>query len=202
MSEQVARLDFREAEGRREGTRIAIDPARLWHKLDELLGLLNARYHLRSAEWLSSRVTLRGRPHVSNEGRIRLGDRVRLVSTLAPLELVTLEGGVIEIGDRTFINYGSSLVASSRIKVGAECLIGSHVQIMDCDFHRVEDKTWDTTGRPISLGDRVWIANRAILLRGISVGDDAVVATGSVVTKDVLPRTVVAGNPARVVRTF
>ena len=58
MSEQVARLDFREAEGRREGTRIAIDPARLWHKLDELLALLNARYHLRSAEWLSSRVTL------------------------------------------------------------------------------------------------------------------------------------------------
>src|SRR5207244_13071654 len=93
ISEQVARLDFGEAEERREGTRIAIDPARLWHKLDELLALLSARYPLRSAEWLSPRVTLRGRPHVSNEGRIRLGDRVRLVSTLARLELVTLEDG-------------------------------------------------------------------------------------------------------------
>ena len=74
--------------------------------------------------------------------------------------------------------------------------------IMDCDFHRVEDKAWDTTGVPIIIEDRVWISNRSIVLKGVRIGHDAVVAAGSVVTRDVPPRTVVAGVPARVVRTF
>ncbi len=74
--------------------------------------------------------------------------------------------------------------------------------IMDSDFHRVEDKSWDTSGVPIILEDRVWIGNRSIVLKGVRIGHDAVVAAGSVVTHDVPPRTVVAGVPARVVRTF
>jgi maltose O-acetyltransferase len=66
----------------------------------------------------------------------------------------------------------------------------------------VEDKSWDTTGQPIVLEDRVWLANRSIVLKGVTIGHDAVVAAGAVVTRDVPPRTVVAGNPARVVREF
>jgi acetyltransferase-like isoleucine patch superfamily enzyme len=163
---------------------------------------LNARVQLRSAEFRSSRVTLHGRAVISNEGRITLGDRVRLVSTVATLELATLPGGHLEIGDNVFINYGCSVSSSSHVKIGNDCLIGSHVMIMDCDFHRVEDKSWDTTGVPIIIEDRVWISNRAIILKGVRIGHDSVVAAGSVVTKDVPPRTVVAGSPARVVREF
>jgi acetyltransferase-like isoleucine patch superfamily enzyme len=164
--------------------------------------LLNARVQLRSAEFRGKRVTLRGRAVISNEGRITLGDRVRLVSTVATLELATLPGGHLEIGDNVFINYGCSLSSSNHVKIGNDCLIGSHVMIMDCDFHRVEDKGWDTTGVPIIIEDRVWIGNRSIVLKGVRIGHDAVVAAGSVVTKDVPPRTVVAGVPARVLRTF
>ena len=163
---------------------------------------LNARIRLRHATSLGRHVTLRGRPAVSNEGRMTIGDHVRLVSTVARLELVTVAGGHLEIGNNVFINYGSSLVASAQVRIGDDCLIGTHVMVMDCDFHRVEDKAWDTTGEPIVIEDRVWLGNRSMVLKGVRVGHDAVVAAGSVVTKDVEPRTLVAGVPAAVVRRF
>ena len=161
----------------------------------------NARIRLRSAS-LGRRVTLKGSPAVMNEGRMTIGERVRLVSTVAKLELVTLPGGHLEIGNNVFINYGSSLVSSASVRIGNDVLIGTHVMVMDCDFHRVEDKAWDTTGEPIVIEDRVWLGNRSMVLKGVRVGHDAVVAAGSVVTTDVEPRTVVAGVPAKLVRRF
>jgi acetyltransferase-like isoleucine patch superfamily enzyme len=175
---------------------------RFWQRLSLAGPALNARGRLRSATWRGARVTLRGRPQVDNAGRLTLGDRVRLVSTVATLELATLPGGHLEIGDNVFINYGSSIVASDHVKIGDDCLIGTHVMVMDCDFHRVENKAWDTGGEPIVIGDRVWLGNRCIVLKGVTIGDDAVVAAGSVVTKDVPAGTLVAGVPARVVRRF
>lgn len=163
---------------------------------------LNARVRLRRATSLGRRVQLRGRPAVVNEGRMTIGDRVRLVSTVATLELVALPTGHLEIGDNVFVNYGTSLVSSAHLKIGNDCLIGTHVTVMDCDFHRVEDKAWDPTGKPIVIEDRVWLGNRSMVLKGVRVGHDAVVAAGAVVTKDVPPRTVVAGVPAKVVRRF
>lgn len=163
---------------------------------------LNARLRLRRATSLGRRVTLRGNPAVTNDGRMTIGNSVRLVSTVARLELVTLSTGHLDIGDNVFINYGSSLVSSAHVRIGNDCLIGTHVTVMDCDFHRVEDKAWDTTGEPIVIEDRVWLGNRSMVLKGVRVGHDAVVAAGAVVTHDVEPRTLVAGVPAKIVRRF
>jgi maltose O-acetyltransferase len=177
-------------------------PARPLALANRALTVLNGHWQLRSAVTRGPRLTLHGRLALSNAGRLVLGDRLRLVSTPFPLEIVTLPGGCIIIGTNVFINFGSSIVASNRITIGDDCLIGTHVMIMDCDFHKVEDKSWDTTGYPVTVEDRVWLANRSIVLKGVRVGHDAVVAAGAVVTRDVPPRSVVAGNPARVVRTF
>jgi maltose O-acetyltransferase len=166
------------------------------------LAALNARWYLRDATRRGARITLSGHPKVVNDGQMTFGERVRLDSTVAKMELVSLPGGHLEIGNNVFINYGSSLVSSNHVKIGDDCLIGTHVMVMDCDFHRVEDKAWDTTGEPIIIEDRVWLGNRSIVLKGVTVGHDAVVAAGSVVTRDVPPRTVVAGVPAKVVRRF
>ena len=163
---------------------------------------LNARRRLRKATRLGARVTLQGKPKVVNEGTMTFGDRVRLDSSVATLELVALPGGHLEIGDNVFINYGSSLVASTHVKVGNDSLIGTHVMVMDTDFHRIEDKVYDTSGKPVILEERVWLGNRSIVLKGVTIGHDSVVAAGSVVTSDVPPRSIVAGVPARVVRTF
>jgi acetyltransferase-like isoleucine patch superfamily enzyme len=187
----------------------AATPRGLWSRLRYVLArldragpALNARWRLRSASHLGRRVTLRGKPHIDNQGTLTVGERVRLVSTVATLELAVLPGARLEIGDNVFINYGTSIVAGNRVTIGDDCLIGTHVMVMDCDFHRVEDKAWDTTGTPIILQDRVWLGNRSIILKGVTIGHDAVVAAGSVVTHDVPAETVVAGVPARVVRRF
>jgi acetyltransferase-like isoleucine patch superfamily enzyme len=174
----------------------------VWHRLGLAGAALNARAQLRGSRFSGRRVTLQGRAQIVNNGEMSWGDRIRLVSTVARLELVTLPGGHLQVGDNVFINYGTSIVAASLVRIGNDCLIGTHVMIMDCDFHNVEDKRWNTTGQPIVLEDRVWLANRSIVLKGVTIGHDAVVAAGAVVTRDVAPRTVVAGNPARVVRHF
>ena len=185
-----------------------IDPSwltRVWHanrKLRLVLPALNARWHLRCADSFGTRAILRGRARVVNHGAMTFGDRLRLDSTVAQLELMTLPTGRLEVGDDVFINFGTSIVSSTHIKVGNHVLIGAHVMIMDCDFHRVEDKSWDTNGKPVILEDRVWIANRATILKGVRIGHDAVVAAGAVVTRNVPPRTVVAGVPAKVIRRF
>jgi acetyltransferase-like isoleucine patch superfamily enzyme len=171
-------------------------------QLRKLGPALNARRHLRKATRLGQRLTLHGRPKVVNQGTMIFGDRVRLDSSVATLELVALPGGRLEIGDNVFINYGSSLVASTLVRIGNDSLIGTHVMVMDTDFHRVEDKAYDTSGKPVILEERVWLGNRSIVLKGVTIGHDSVVAAGSVVTTDVPPRSIVAGVPARVVRTF
>jgi acetyltransferase-like isoleucine patch superfamily enzyme len=179
--------------------------AALWASRGQLRKVgpaLNARRHLRKATRLGSRVTLHGRPKVVNRGTMTFGDRVRLDSSVATLELVALRGGLLEIGDNVFINYGSSLVASTHVRIGNDSLIGTHVMVMDTDFHRVEDKAYDTSGKPVILEERVWLGNRSMVLKGVTIGHDSVVAAGSVVTSDVPPRSIVAGVPARVVRTF
>src|SRR5216683_7656393 len=84
---------------------------------------LNARWHLRHANRLGQRVTLRGRPKIVNAGTMTFGDRVRLDSTLARLELVAIDGGHLEIGKNVFINFGSSLVAATHIQIGDDSLI-------------------------------------------------------------------------------
>ena len=179
--------------------------AALWASRGQLLKIgpaMNARRHLRKATRLGKRVTLDGKPKVVNQGTMTFGDRVRLDSSVATLELVALRGGLLEIGDNVFINYGSSLVASTHVRIGNDSLIGTHVMVMDTDFHRVEDKAYDTSGKPVILEERVWLGNRSMVLKGVTIGHDSVVAAGSVVTSDVPPRSIVAGVPARVVRTF
>jgi acetyltransferase-like isoleucine patch superfamily enzyme len=113
---------------------------------------------------------------------------------------VAFPGGRLEIGDGTMLNHGADVSATKSVAIGRDCLIGTHAIIIDNDFHDVFDKQHRPEARPVSIGDRVWIGNRVIVLPGVTIGDDAVVGAGSVVTSDVPSRSVVVGNPARVIR--
>jgi maltose O-acetyltransferase len=140
--------------------------------------------------------------YVRNSGTIRIGERVQIESRFAPTLLTTSPGGLLEIGDRTFINFGVDICATQHVRIGDDCLIGTHVTILDNSFHEVEDRSRMPAPRPVDIGNRVWIGNHAIILPGVTVGDDSVVGAGSVVVTDVPPRSVVVGNPAKVVRDF
>lgn len=110
----------------------------------------------------------------------------------------------ITIGNNVFLNRGTLLTARAPISVGDDCLIGPY-SIVNSGDHSFD--TLDTPIRnqkhkfsAISIGQDVWIGAHVTILRGVTIGDGAVVAAGSVVRDDVPPRTLVAGVPARPVK--
>lgn len=175
-----------------------VTPRSLWNDGRDVL---NARWALRHAE-VGSRVRLRGRPSITNHGRMVIGERVQLVSTIATLELVAERGATLEIGERSLVNFGCSLVATELVRVGAHCHIGPYTMMLDNDYHHVEPerRLERPPSRPIVLEDNVWVGVRSIIIGGVTIGRDSCVGAGSVVTSDVPPRTLVAGVPARVIR--
>jgi len=146
-------------------------------------------------------VTCEGRlPVVHGGGTCRLG-RVALRGFVAPVEIGALAGAELSIGDRTFINQGSSIVASVSITIGPDVRIGDFVGIYDSAHHPLEEGA-EAQRAPVAIGANAWIARGAIVLPGVTIGRHAVVAAGSVVTDDVPDRTLVAGTPARFVRAL
>lgn len=164
--------------------------------------MARAKWSLRQATSVGSRVRVKGAPRIENKGRLEVASRVRIVSTVAQTELVVGRDGLLEIGESTFINYGCSISASGEVRIGAECNIGTHVMIMDNEFHSIEPERRNEIpeSRPIELADNVWIGGRSIVLGGVSIGYGSVIGAGSVVTKDVPDRSIAVGVPARVIR--
>ncbi|EGY25567.1 bacterial transferase hexapeptide family protein [Desulfovibrio sp. A2] len=148
--------------------------------------------------------------------RIELGRGVGIISSSrrctsatihAPTRLRTFAGSAaILVGDGVTMN-GTAITARSRtIRIGRGTMIGPNCVITDSDFHAPwPPETRLTTpaferDRDVTIGDNVWLGMRCIVLKGVTIGDGAIVAAGSVVTRDVPPATLVAGTPARVVR--
>jgi maltose O-acetyltransferase len=109
---------------------------------------------------------------------------------------------VIEIGEFTAISNNTSLIANTRISIGARNLIGDNVLIIDSDFHGTavaERRTSIGKTAPVVIGDDVWIGSRAIILRGATIGAGSIVAAGAVVRGNVPPLSLIAGNPGVVI---
>jgi maltose O-acetyltransferase len=108
----------------------------------------------------------------------------------------------INIGRRSFINYGGIVLDVAPVTIGDEVLIASNVQILTAThpLDATRRRAWWEFAKPISIADGVWIGAGALILPGVSIGENAVVGAGSVVTRDVAANTLVVGNPARVVR--
>ena len=137
---------------------------------------------------------------VRNHGVLRLGRRVKLYGSPVPIELVSLPGAELTIGDGTSINRGASICAQRSIRIGRNCGIGNDCLIFDTDFHDVADRSRVPDAQPVTIGDDVWLAARAIVLKGVTIGDGAVVSAGSVVATNVPPYALVGGVPARLIR--
>ncbi|MBT8036545.1 MAG: acyltransferase [Verrucomicrobiae bacterium] len=100
---------------------------------------------------------------------------------------------------------GSSICAASRITIGKGTIIGTGSVIMDTDFHHPDGEyRWDndatSRSQPINIGRGVFIGTRCIILKGVTIGDRAIIAAGSVVAKDVAANTVVGSNTMQVLR--
>lgn len=164
--------------------------------------VLLGRYYLRRCTHVGRYVRTIRRPFVKNEGVLTIGDRVIIQSTTVRCELVAQWRATLEIGARTWIGYGCSLSAHAHVRIGSDCHLGPYTNILDNDYHDIEDHQITPPSRPVLIGDNVWIGTRVIILPGVTIGDGAVIGAGAVVTKDVPPHTVAAGNPARIIRTI
>lgn len=162
---------------------------------------MRARWYLRGVT-KGPRTRASGRVHVMRSGTIEIGDRVRFDSRVAAIEIGTARRGHLTIGDNTYINYGTSIAAAERVSVGKDCLIGTHVMIVDNDFHRLEpDRRLEhPDSAPTILEDNVWVGGHSLVLKGVTIGENSVIAAGSVVTRDVPPNVVYGGNPAKHLR--
>lgn len=137
-----------------------------------------------------------GFPHLyGHGGRLLIAERVRLFPKVS--FYFESDDALISVGKRTFINRRSELIAAESIIIGSDCAISWDVQIVDTDFHSLNGRR----SAAIVIGDNVWIGSRVTVLKSVVIGDGAVVAAGSVVTRSVPPGALVAGVPARVIRT-
>jgi acetyltransferase-like isoleucine patch superfamily enzyme len=155
-------------------------------------------------------------------GKIKFGNKVVVNSDFKNsntaltyrCKFVTGYDGFIEIGDNTMMN-GTCIVSYLNVKIGMNCQIASSTLITDTDFHPIDSKTRkaQVEGNPFSfdmvkkdeikIGDNVWIGWNSTILKGVEIGENSVVAAGSVVLKGKYPNnSLIAGNPAKVVKVL
>ncbi|WP_040155548.1 acyltransferase [Mobilicoccus massiliensis] len=132
------------------------------------------------------------------------------VSVLGPTALFVTDGGgltgaSLEVGERTYIGeFNNIRCAGASIRIGRDCLVSQHITIVGSN-HGTEpgtpivDQPWHGDG--VVVGDDVWIGAGAVILPGTRLGDGCVVAANSTVKGEIPPNSVVAGSPARVLRT-
>jgi len=144
---------------------------------------------------------------VNNPRAVSIGSRVMIEKDFVLADLCPSEGvqPKITIGDNCTIMYRFQCNAAESVKIGNNVLIASNVLITDSD-HVVEPGDLPVTKNrkrvtsPVQIQDNCWIGQNAVILKGVTIGHDSIVGAGAVVTKDVLPYNVVAGNPARVIK--
>ena len=111
-------------------------------------------------------------------------------------------GKNIKLGKGVFINEGCCFQDQGGIEIGDNTLIGQQVVIATLNHDLAPDKRANMIPAPVKLGNNVWIGAHATILAGVTIGDNAVVAAGAVVTKDVPANVVVGGVPAKIIKTI
>jgi len=108
--------------------------------------------------------------------------------------------GII-IGDHVLISPGVRISAANSIKIGDSCMLASNAYITDSDWHGIYDRSQPPgkTSRVI-LKENVWIGDSAIVCKGVTIGENSIIGAGSVVTCDIPPNVIAAGNPAKTIK--
>jgi acetyltransferase-like isoleucine patch superfamily enzyme len=140
-------------------------------------------------------------PKIFCAGRLNIGRKCVFRSSRVRQHLTVLGGGRLDVGENVFMNDGVNICATGSIKIGDFTKIGDMVYVYDSDFHQVSP---DVPVRKASvlIGKNVWLGANSMILAGASIGDHSVIAAGSIVTGDIPAKSLAAGSPARVIKTF
>lgn len=112
-------------------------------------------------------------------------------------------GYLIRLGDNSFLNYDAILLDCAPITIGNDVSIGPRCQLLTAlhpmEDHQARRDRWESAA-PIDIGDNVWLGGGVLVCAGVSIGENSVIGAGSVVTRDIPPKTFAAGNPCRPIR--
>lgn len=177
------------------------------------------RARIEELRQLSTCVRVQGEPVreqpvlLLGRGRITFGDSVQFGWKASPgfydrfaYVEASHQGSHVEIGDNTLFNNGVTLRSEGPgISIGADCLFGTSVEVLDSDFHDLHPRR-RRTGTPmtghVAIGDNVFIGSNTMVMKGVTIGDDTVVGAASVVLRSLPAGVIAGGNPARVIRAL
>ncbi len=162
--------------------------------------VLLARLYLRGVDQVGEGVRTLGRPRIDNLGRMTIGAHTLLRSVNVPVELATGLEATLEIGEEVRLNYGVSIGAMGSVRLGNRVRVGPYVMIIDTEFHDPYQREKMPAARPVVIEDDVFIGAKSSVMPGVTIGRGAIIGTGSVVTANVAPFTVVGGVPAKPIR--
>lgn len=167
-----------------------------------------AEHFLRPAcDYLGDHHTIMCPWYVSFSGpNIRIGKCATIIGEPAARVKLGVWGreqhsGRIDVGDYVLMSPGTRISASDEIIIGDSVMMANGVYITDSDWHGIYDRTErDPDPAPIRICDNAWLGDHSLILKGVTVGENSIVAAQAVVSKDVPPNVVVAGNPAKIVK--
>lgn len=141
--------------------------------------------------------SLKGRIEIDlfSDAKCRIGN---FLMTAGPFYIKCTDKAEITIGDNCFFNHNCSLTAAENIVIGNQCMFANNFVVVDHDHDRKDGKILkELVSAPVKIGNNVWCGANVTVLKGVTIGDGAVIAAGSVVNRDVAAYSVVAGVPAR-----
>lgn len=111
-------------------------------------------------------------------------------------------GSNIHVGENFFANFDSVFLDVCEIRIGDNCMLapGVHIYTATHPLDPVERNSGVEYGKPVTIGNNVWIGGRAVINPGVTIGNNVVIASGAIVTKDVPDNVVVGGNPAKIIK--
>jgi maltose O-acetyltransferase len=165
---------------------------------------LGIRWQLKNAQKIGSEIELTGPVIINNSGTIHVGDQVKFDSKwYKPICIsVSRPDALLTIGNNVYINYGTEISLVKEVFIGAYTEISIDCLIYDTDWHRVDGLDLEAPAAATRIGRGVWLGARVIVLKGVTIGDNTVVAANSVVTHDLPDNVLAGGSPARVIRAI
>lgn len=187
-------------------------PSKLLRTIRNIIDYIRTGYCKSSFNYLGGRTVLRKNVLILGGSNITIGKQCHIQSRTV---LSTWDNGAntpskLLICDGVNIGEGCHLTAVNSITIGKGSLLGKYVTVTDNSHGQmIADEAGVVPYRrkvfskgPVVIGERVWIGDKATILPGVTIGDDAIIGANSVVSKDIPPRTVVAGVPAKVIKKY